>query len=65
MFKKRLKVYLLYEIRPNGEFKFIERFGSLHRLHNAVRGLGLTKYVIEDEAKDCEYGGYISLRGIK
>lgn len=65
MFKKKLKIYLLYEIKPNGDFKFIERFGSLHRLLNAVRGLGLTRYVIEDEIKDCEYGGYVSLRGVK
>jgi hypothetical protein len=62
--KDKLKVYLLYSIDKYDQTKFVGRFGSLHRLQGAIQGLGINKYIIEAEEKQCEYGGYVSLRGV-
>lgn len=63
--KQKLQIYLLYELDKYDRTRFIGRYASRHRLHAAIQGLGLTRYAIETEEKPCEYGGYISLRGIK
>lgn len=49
-------IYSLYSIDKYGRTKFHGRFGSRHRMHNAVRGLGLVNWFYESETKQDEYG---------
>jgi hypothetical protein len=51
-----LKIYCLYSIDSKGATKFCGRFASKHRAEAAARGLGLTTYFFDEDAKDDEYG---------
>jgi hypothetical protein len=58
---KTIKIYTLYSNDRNGKTKFLGRFGSKHRMENAVRGLGIGSWFYETEEKEDEYGGTIIL----
>ena len=51
-----VKIYMLYGNDTAGHTKFYGRFASKHRAEAAARGLGLTNYFFEEDAKDDEYG---------
>jgi hypothetical protein len=54
--KTTLTIYCLYSIDSKGATKFCGRFASKHRAEAAARGLGLTNYFFETDAKEDEYG---------
>jgi hypothetical protein len=56
-----LKIYCLYSIDSKGSTKFCGRFASKHRAEAAARGLGLTNYFFDEDAKEDEYGGYVNI----
>lgn len=53
--KQTISIYCLYGIDSNGQTKFFGRFASKHRVSAAARGLGLTNWFFEQEAKEDEY----------
>lgn len=53
--KQTISIYCLYGIDSNGQTKFFGRFASKHRVSAAARGLGLTNWFYEQEAKEDEY----------
>jgi hypothetical protein len=58
---EKIKIYHLYEIDKYGRTIYRGRYASLHRTVNAARGLGLERYFLESEEKQCEYGGTLRL----
>lgn len=60
MLETIVKIYLLYGIHGN-DTKFYGRYASKHRAEAAARGLGLTNYFFEEEAKEDEFGGYVNI----
>lgn len=58
---KIVKIYMLYSIDKHGHPKFCGRFASKHRAEAAARGLGLTNWFYETEAKEDEFGGYVNI----
>jgi hypothetical protein len=56
-----LKIYCLYSIDGKGRTKFCGRFASRHRAEAAARGLGLTGYFFEEDAKEDEFGGHVNI----
>jgi hypothetical protein len=59
--KTTLTIYCLYSIDSKGSTKFCGRFASKHRAEAAARGLGLTNYFFETDAKDDEYGSHVNI----
>jgi hypothetical protein len=53
--KQTISIYCLYGIDRYDQTKFYGRFASKHRALAAARGLGLTNWFFEQEAKEDEY----------
>jgi hypothetical protein len=53
----KITIYSLYEIDEYGRTKFRGRYGSRHRMKNAVAGLGLSRWFFESEEKIDRYSG--------
>jgi hypothetical protein len=60
-----ITIYILYKIDSDGNTKFVGRFGSKHRLHNAAIGLGLTNWFYETEEKVDKYDGINLTQAVK
>ena len=56
-----VKIYCLYGIDSESQTKFYGRFASKHRATAAARGLGISNFFLEEEAKEDEFGGYINI----
>lgn len=50
-----ITIYSLYEIDKYGRTTFHGRYGSRHRMKNAVAGLGLSRWFFESEEKIDQY----------
>jgi len=58
---EKIKIYHLYEIDEHDKTVYRGKYASLHRTLNAARGLGIDRYFIDSEEKQCEYGGTLRL----
>jgi hypothetical protein len=56
-----VKIYCLYGIDSTSATKFYGRYASKHRALAAARGLGLSNFFLEEEAKEDEFGGYVNI----